>query len=185
MSLQTLGYIGLRTKNLEDWTAYASRFLGMQLVDKSRGTASFRMDDRKQRLVVNQADAEAPGFYGWEVTDGAALDARKIHNVTGVSVDDPDGNLVENYSCKSERNYTQYCNADVDRLLAAQSGELDKEKRRKMVWDIERLLVEDAARPIILHASAGNCWQPHVKNFRPHDNSQYNNLRFEDVWLDK
>ena len=54
MSLQTLGYIGLRTKNLEDWTAYASRFLGMQLVDKSRGTATFRMDDRKQRLVVHE-----------------------------------------------------------------------------------------------------------------------------------
>jgi len=75
MSLQTLGYIGLRTKNLEDWTAYANRFLGMQLVDKSRGTASFRMDDKKQRLVVNEADAEAPGFYGWEVADAAALDA--------------------------------------------------------------------------------------------------------------
>jgi len=70
-------------------------------------------------------------------------------------------------------------------LLAAQSRELDKEKRRKMVWDIERILVEDAARPVILHGSAGNCWQPHVKNFKPHDNSQYNNLRFEDVWLDK
>ena len=40
MHLNALGYIGLRTKNLEDWTAYASRFLGMQLVDKSRGTAS-------------------------------------------------------------------------------------------------------------------------------------------------
>jgi peptide/nickel transport system substrate-binding protein len=106
-------------------------------------------------------------------------------NVTGVSVDDPDGNIVENYSCKSERNYTQYCNAEVDRLLVAQSSELDKEKRRKLVWDIEQLLVEDAARPIILHSSAGNCWQPYVKNFRPHDNSQYNNLRFEDVWLDK
>ena len=106
-------------------------------------------------------------------------------NVTGVSVDDPDGNIVENYSCKSERNYTQYCNAEVDRLLVAQSSELDREKRKKMVWDIERLLVEDAARPIILHSSAGNCWQPYVKNFRPHDNSQYNNLRFEDVWLDK
>ena len=62
MSLQTLGYIGLRTKNLDDWTAYASRFLGMQLVDKSRGTASFRMDDKKQRLVVNESDAEAPGL---------------------------------------------------------------------------------------------------------------------------
>jgi peptide/nickel transport system substrate-binding protein len=106
-------------------------------------------------------------------------------NVTGVSVDDPDGNLVENYSCNSERNYTQYCNAGVDKLLAAQSRELDKDKRRNIVFDIERLLVEDAARPIILHSSAANCWQPYVRNFHPHDNSQYNNLRFEDVWLDK
>jgi peptide/nickel transport system substrate-binding protein len=106
-------------------------------------------------------------------------------NVTGVSVDDPDGNIVENYSCNSERNYTQYCNAEVDKLLAAQSRELDREKRRKIVWDIERILVDDAARPVILHGSAGNCWQPYVRNFKPHDNSQYNNLRFEDVWLDK
>ena len=63
MSLQTLGYIGLRTKNLEDWTAYASRFLGMQLVDKSRGTASFRMDDKKQRLVVHEDAGDAAR--GW------------------------------------------------------------------------------------------------------------------------
>src|SRR5436190_428741 len=75
MSLQTLGYIGLRTKNLEDWTAYAERFLGMQLVDKSRGTASFRMDDKKQRLVVHEDAGDAPGFFGFEVADAAALDA--------------------------------------------------------------------------------------------------------------
>jgi len=24
-----------------------------------------------------------------------------------------------------------------------------------------------------------------VKDFMPHENSQYNNLRFEEVWLDK
>jgi len=40
-----------------------------------------------------------------------------------------------------ERNYTQYCNAEVDKLLAAQSRELDREKRKKIVWDIERMLV--------------------------------------------
>jgi peptide/nickel transport system substrate-binding protein len=106
-------------------------------------------------------------------------------NVTGVSVDDPDGNLVENYSCKSERNYTQYCNAKVDELLVAQSRELDRDKRIKMVWDIEKLLVDDAARPSIVWQTAANCWQPYVKGYKPHDNSQYNNLRFEDVWLDK
>jgi peptide/nickel transport system substrate-binding protein len=32
---------------------------------------------------------------------------------------------------------------------------------------------------------AANCWQPHVRNYTPHDNSQYNSLRFEEVWLDK
>ena len=106
-------------------------------------------------------------------------------NITGVSVDDPDGNIVENYSCQSERNYTQYCNAEVDRLLAAQSREVDREKRKKLVWDIERILVDDAARPIILHGAAGNCWQPYVKGYTPHDNSQYNYVRYEDVWLDK
>ena len=28
-------------------------------------------------------------------------------NMTGVGVDDPDVNLIENYTCKSERNYTR------------------------------------------------------------------------------
>ena len=106
-------------------------------------------------------------------------------NVTGVSVDDPDGNLIENYACKSERNYTQYCNADVDKLLAAQSRELDRGKRKKIVWDIEKILVEDAARPVITFGVAANCWKPYVKGYVPHDNSQYNNLRLEDVWLDR
>ncbi len=70
-------------------------------------------------------------------------------------------------------------------MLAAQSREIDKEKRRKVVWDIERLLVDDAVRPIILHSIAATCWQPYVRNYVPHDNSQYNSLRFEEVWLDK
>lgn len=79
MSLQTLGYIGLKAQNLEDWAAYGAKFLGMQLVDKTKTSLSFRMDDRKQRLVVNQANGDAPGFYGWEVADAAALDALAAH----------------------------------------------------------------------------------------------------------
>ena len=42
-------------------------------------------------------------------------------------------------------------------LLAAQSRELDKEKRKKIVWDIERLLVDDAARYPALSAHAARC----------------------------
>jgi peptide/nickel transport system substrate-binding protein len=106
-------------------------------------------------------------------------------NLTGVGVDDPDVNLYENYSCNSERNYTKYCNKDVDALIDRQSREVDVEKRRKIVWDVERLLAEDLARPIIYYDRANTCWQPHVKGFVLHQNSIYNNWRFEDLWLDK
>src|ERR1700738_5113464 len=108
MSLQTLGYIGLRTKNLEDWTAYAERFLGMQLVDKSRGTASFRMDDKKQRLVVHEDSGDAPGFFGWEGADATALERHRVSFARGsralaeerkvrdlIVLQDPAGNRLE------------------------------------------------------------------------------------------
>jgi len=106
-------------------------------------------------------------------------------NLTGIAVDDPDVNLYENYACESERNYTQYCNKDVDAMIDAQSRELDKEKRKKLVWDIERKLAEELARPIISYNRAATCWKPQVKGFVLHHNSIFNNWRFEDVWLDQ
>jgi peptide/nickel transport system substrate-binding protein len=106
-------------------------------------------------------------------------------NLTGVAVDDPDVNLIENYTCKSERNYTQYCNAEVDDLIFKQSKETDIGKRKQLVWAVERKLAEDVVRPIIFHNTAATCWHPHVKGVVLHQNSIYNNWRLEDVWLDK
>src|SRR4029077_7555008 len=79
MNLQSLGYVGIRSRKLEDWNAYATRFLGLQLVDDSRKTRAYRMDDRKQRIVVEQDAGEGPSFYGWEVESAAALDALAAH----------------------------------------------------------------------------------------------------------
>jgi peptide/nickel transport system substrate-binding protein len=106
-------------------------------------------------------------------------------NLTGVGVDDPDVNFYENYSCGSERNLTQYCNKDVDALIDKQSRETDVAKRKQIVWEIEKQLAEDFARPIISYERAATCWQPYLKGFVLHRNSIYNNWRFEDVWLDK
>jgi peptide/nickel transport system substrate-binding protein len=106
-------------------------------------------------------------------------------NLTGVGVDDPDVNLYENYSCNSERNLTKYCNKEVDALIDKQSEETDVEKRKQIVWAIERKLAEDLARPIIAYQRSATCWQPHVKGFVLHRNSIYNDWRYEDVWLDK
>ena len=106
-------------------------------------------------------------------------------NLTGSAVDDPDVTLTENFACKSENNFTKYCNAEVDRLLVVQSQERDVEKRKQTVWQIEKLLAEDVARPIVYHGRAAQCWQPTVKGYVRHENSIYNNWRLENVWLDR
>ena len=106
-------------------------------------------------------------------------------NLTGSGVDDPDVTLVEGYACKSNRNYTKYCNPEVEKLLEAQSQEADIAKRTQIVWQIEKVLAEDVARPIILQNRAATCWHPHVKGHVQHENAIYNNWRFESVWLDK
>ncbi|MBV8096891.1 MAG: VOC family protein [Acetobacteraceae bacterium] len=73
--LTALGYIGVRSAKLEDWTAYATRLLGMERVDRAGAVQAFRMDDRKQRLIVTGDEGEGLGFLGWEVEDAAALEA--------------------------------------------------------------------------------------------------------------
>jgi len=73
--LTALGYIGVRSAQPDDWGSYATRLLGMQQVDRAGAVRAFRMDDRKQRLIVTGDEGEGLGFLGWEVADAAALDA--------------------------------------------------------------------------------------------------------------
>ena len=106
-------------------------------------------------------------------------------NLTGIGVDDPDVALYENFKCDSERNYTQYCNPELEKKFDEQSMETDIEKRKKLVWEIDKQLQEDAARPVIFHARAATCFHPWVKNLTTSANSSYNGFRYENVWLDK
>ena len=43
------------------------------------------------------------------------------------------------------RNYSGYCNPEIDRMIEQQSMETDQEKRKRLVWEIERRLTEDDA----------------------------------------
>jgi peptide/nickel transport system substrate-binding protein len=98
---------------------------------------------------------------------------------------DPDQNLYLHYSCGAELNYNGYCNPEVDKLIDRQSMEADQEKRKQLVWEIERRLAEDVARPIIFYNRGGTCWQPYVKGLTVMVTSIFNGSRMEDVWLDK
>jgi peptide/nickel transport system substrate-binding protein len=105
-------------------------------------------------------------------------------NVTETAVDDPDVAFYENYYTGSMRNYTGYSNREVDALIDRQSAEPNIEKRKKLVWEIERKLIEDDARPILFYNKAANCREPYVKGLTTGVNSIYNAARFEDIWLD-
>src|SRR4029453_7760549 len=78
MGIEALGYIGVRAKDVGDWASYGEKLLGLQRIDKSRSSLAFRMDDRKQRIIVDAAAAdgdEGISVFGWEVADAAALEA--------------------------------------------------------------------------------------------------------------
>jgi 2,3-dihydroxybiphenyl 1,2-dioxygenase len=75
MRVEALGYVGVRAKDLGDWASYGQNLLGLQRVDKSRSTLAFRMDDRKQRIIVEADGGQGISVFGWEVADAAALDA--------------------------------------------------------------------------------------------------------------
>jgi peptide/nickel transport system substrate-binding protein len=104
-------------------------------------------------------------------------------NISETAVDDPDQMFYENYACGSDRNYTGFCDKQVDALIDRQSSEADPEKQ--LVWEIERVLARDASRPIIFYTRVATCWHPRVKGLTIVANSVFNGWRFEDVWLDR
>jgi peptide/nickel transport system substrate-binding protein len=100
-------------------------------------------------------------------------------------LDDPDQTFYENFACGAERNYTGYCNRELEQEFERQSMEADPDKRKRLVWDIDRKLQEDAARPMIYHNRAATCWYPRVNGLTLMVNSIYNGSRWEDLWLDR
>jgi len=115
MPICALGYLGVRSDRLDDWSQFASGLLGMQQIDRGGQVLSFRMDDRKQRFVVSNETGDTLAFMGWEVehsedleTYAARLDAANIAVEWGsreladrrfveklLICHDPDGNRLE------------------------------------------------------------------------------------------
>jgi 2,3-dihydroxybiphenyl 1,2-dioxygenase len=74
MEVQALGYVGIGTDVLDDWTDFATGLLGMQPTDIGNTARAFRMDDRKQRLILDRDRPNGARYFGWEVANATALD---------------------------------------------------------------------------------------------------------------
>jgi peptide/nickel transport system substrate-binding protein len=147
-----------------------------------RDPAVILIDQLKDIYIDAELETVESGVWFAKITRG---DYSVGLNLTGNGIDDPDQAFYENYACGSERNYTHYCNKDLEKLFDQQSQETDTQKRKQLVWEIDKKIQEDVARPILLHSHMATCWQPYVKNMTMMVNSSYNGFRYEDLWLDK
>ena len=95
MGIQALGYVGIEASRPEDWAGFGTGLLGLQLAERSAAQFTFRMDDRKQRLLVVPGAGDGACFFGWEVADAAALEALAARlEAAGVAVAHGDAALA-------------------------------------------------------------------------------------------
>ncbi len=143
--------------------------------------ASFIIDQLKQVGIDASLEQVEMGIWHAKLT---RREYEMVVNNTGMGPDDPDANLYENFKCGSPRNYSDYCNPEVDRLIDEQSQTLDPAKRLKLVQDLDTRLQLEGARIILGWAKEYYLMWPYVKNLVPHQ-SAYNYGRMQEVWLDK
>ncbi|WP_336335126.1 VOC family protein [Pseudomonas putida] len=118
MDIRGLGYVTVRSSDLQQWRHYASQVLGMMVVEDESGERLFlKMDERPYRILVQRSAQDGFGACGWEVAGQAAFDQAVAElRTAGVAVEqgsadqaalrqvqalatfaDPDGNRHELY----------------------------------------------------------------------------------------
>ena len=112
---------------------------------------------------------------------------RSGSNGTDSGVDDPDQQLLRELRLRR--------GPQLHRLLQSRARQADRpaiaarpiqEKRKQLVWEIERELAEDGARPVIFYTRGGDLLAALGQG--PDDRwstASINGWRMEDVWLDK
>ncbi len=151
-------------------------------ISSYRDTAAIFLDQLKEVWIDGELELIETANWLPKLVRG---DFTVALSFVGSAIDDPDQTFFEDYSCKSNRNYTHYCNPEVEKLISEESQESDRDKRKQLVWEIDRRVQEDVVRPLFFHRRNGTCWRPEVKGINLQVNSMYNNWRMEDIWLDR
>jgi len=123
MPIRGLGYAGFGSDALDDWRQFGTELIGLQAVERGNSQLSFRMDDRKQRIVIDRAMGEGARFFGWEVNDAADLDALAARlEQAGVDVKAEPRTLADT---RRVRGLISFCDPAGNRLEAFYGAEID------------------------------------------------------------
>lgn len=102
----------------------------------------------------------------------------------GYALDDPDALFGEFYITGASRNYSELSTPEIDDLYLQQSVERDVERRAELAQQMEIAALGQYGKIVTSWSSTRELRWSHVKNRIKHP-STYNNVRWEDVWLDK
>ncbi|MBI2907839.1 MAG: ABC transporter substrate-binding protein [Chloroflexi bacterium] len=100
------------------------------------------------------------------------------------AITDPDVILGNNYVTGGGVNYGGYSDAKFDELYVRQSRTLDKEERRKIVWEMQRMLLKDVPIAIAYWVNVPYAWWREVRGFRPPVGHQ-NAYSYQEIWIAK
>lgn len=73
-SVKELAYIGFEVSDIRAWTSFATELVGMRPGAREDGLATFRLDDRVHRILVEQGPADDLAYCGYECHNEADLD---------------------------------------------------------------------------------------------------------------
>ncbi|WP_291866212.1 VOC family protein [Bradyrhizobium sp.] len=121
--IRALGYAGFGSSHLDDWRQFGTGLVGLQAVERGNSLLAFRMDDRKQRIVIDRAMPDGARFFGWEVADSADLDALAARlDKAGVDVSAEPQTLAD---ARRVRSLISFCDPTGNRLEAFHGAETD------------------------------------------------------------
>ena len=143
MTIASLGYLGLKVKDPDAWSAFASGVLGLMPGEAAGGARRFRMDAHAWRFAFEAGEADDIDYAGFVVAGPAELRAVSERLAAGgvavgngdpellaergvlglVSCQDPDGTRIEIYYGPTLRTETPFVSpAGVGAFVTGQQG---------------------------------------------------------------
>ncbi|MBI2906683.1 MAG: ABC transporter substrate-binding protein [Chloroflexi bacterium] len=100
----------------------------------------------------------------------------------GLPLMDPDNQLGEFYVTDAGKNWTGYSNPNYDELYARQSRTVDVTERRKIVWEMQRILLKDVPIALAYWTNVPYAWWRDVRGYTP-PVSFDNAFGYQEIWL--
>jgi peptide/nickel transport system substrate-binding protein len=101
-----------------------------------------------------------------------------------LSMDDPDDCFTRYWLPGAQWNRARLKDPKLDEMFAKQSQTVDVAQRKKLVRELEDYVIAQYPAVVLFWTWQYGCAWPEVKNWEI-GYGQYNNLKYQDVWLDR